>query len=254
MNPSALAVLASLRIVGGGGGGTPTLRGANSLATAYSTNNGTTPTFTAGGTNPCIIGSIIGREPSAPSPVLGSPGCRYGGSGGTSLGAAMTSSDRQFYADSARAGRYIIVPGPGGTSEIYATFSTASLGTIVQGLAFENVNQITPYDSVAVNNGNLAAASGTLSVNVTSIAPGDIILAHFAAGYGNNDGLDFNNSGITANQILTQATTGDSITWTRGVWVLQVASGTSCNMQINAAQTTSADLFWDAYAFRLVPA
>jgi hypothetical protein len=239
---------------GGGGGSAPTLRGAASLATAYSTNNGTTASFTAGGTNPCIIGSIVGRQPSSPSPVLGSPGCRYGGSGGTSMGSPMTSSDRQFYSDSCRAGRYIAVPGPSGTSEIYATFSTDSLGTIVQGVAFENVHQTAPYDSVAVNSGNFTDTTGLASVNVTGISSGDIILAHFATGYGSNDGIAFDNTGITDNVILTQPSAGESRTWDGGVWVMQVASGTSCNMQIRCNQTTSSDLFWDAYAFRLVPA
>lgn len=235
--------------VGGGGGGAPTLRGAASLATAYSANSGTTSSFTAGGTNPVIIGSIVGREPSSPSPVLSV--CRYGGSGGTTLGSPMTSSDRQFFGDTCRAGRYLLVPGPSGTSDIYAAFSSASLGTIIQGLAFENVSG---YDSVTVNSGNSTGTSVTADVTVGSISSGDIILAHFCAAFENNEGTDFNNTGITENTILTQPSAGESRTWVGGVWVLRESAGTSCQLRINCTQTNSANLYWDAYAFRLVPA
>lgn len=252
MNPSGIALLSSFSIVsGGGGGGTPTLRGAASLATAYSANSGTTGSFTAGGTNPIIIGSIVGREPSSPSPVLASPGCKYGGSSGTTLGSPMTSSDRQFFGDTCRAGRYFLTPGPSGTSDIWAAFSSASLGTIIQGAAFENVSG---YDSVTTNSGNGTGTSVTADVTVTGINSGDIIVSHFGAAFENNEGLDFTNTGFTENTILTQPSAGESRTWVGGVWVLQVASSTSCQLRVNCRQTNSANLYWDAYAFRLIPA
>jgi hypothetical protein len=243
-----VAAGASLYRAAGGGGGGPAFSAAASLATAYETLSGTTASFSPSGENRAIFGSVTGLNGSAPPPSLSD--CKYGGSGGTSMGSIVSSSNQSISSGAGITSTYRIAPGPTGATTIYGVLSGASLGTCLGGVAYENVNQTTPGDSDTFNTGSATATTTVASVTITGLTVGDVCIARVSCGYGANDGLDF--TAVAGTTIRSQPSGGESKTFVGLCWLEKVAAGTSCTLEVNANQTSSADLNWQAHGMRVV--
>lgn len=233
---------------GGGGGGTPTFSAGASKAFAYSALSDTTASFTPGGSDRFMAGGLAGREPSAPPPGLGD--FKYGGSGGTSL-ALLSGSTQTLSFGAATVGTYWAVGTPSGSTTAYGLLTGSSLGSNMGAVAYENVNQTTPWDSHTYNSGTATGTTTVMSVTITGISSGDVAIARGACTYLDNGGTAFTE--VAGTTIRTQAATFESTTWVGHVWLEKVSTGTSVTLEVNCNQSPSSDFTWAMHGARLLP-
>lgn len=234
---------------GGGGGGTPTFSAGASKAFSYSALSDTTPSFTPGGSNRFMAAGLVGREPSAPTPTLSD--FKYGGSGGTSMTLLGGSSTQTLGFGGAIVGTYWAVGTPNSSTTGYGVFTGSSLGSNMGVVAYENVNQTTPWDSHTYSSGGTSGTTDLMSVTITGVSAGDVTIARGACTYNNNDGIAF--TAVAGTTIRTQAATFESTTWIGHVWVEKVATGSSVTLEVNCNQSTTADFTWVMHGARLLP-
>lgn len=234
---------------GGGGGGTPTFSAGASKAFTYSALSDTTASFSPGGANRFMAAGITGREPAAPPPGLGD--FKYGGSGGTSLTLLGGSSTQTLGFGSTIVGTYWAVGTPSGSTTGYGLLTGTSLGSNMGVVAYENVNQTTPWDSHTYNSGTATSTTTVMSVTITGVSSGDVAIARGACTYNNNDGIAF--TAVAGTTIRTQAATFDSTTWVGHVWVEKVSAGSSVTLEVNCNQTSNTDFTWAMHGARLLP-
>jgi hypothetical protein len=235
---------------GGGGGGTPTFSAGASKAFTYSALSDTTASFSPGGSNRFMAAGLTGREPAAPPPGLGD--FKYGGSGGTSLTLLGGSSTQTIGSGSTIVGTYWAVGTPSGATTGYGLLTGSSLGSNMGVVAYENVNQTSPWDSHTYSSS--AGVTGTttvMSVTVSGISSGDVVIARGACTYLDNGGTAF--TAVAGTTIRTQAATFDSTTWIGHVWLEKVSAGSSVTLEVNCNQSPSSDFTWAMHGARLLP-
>lgn len=249
MSASHIAVMAAQSISGGGGGSVAFSAGGGAGFT-FDSVDGTTPSFTPGGSNRAIFGVVAGLQPFGAPPSIDD--CKYGGSGGTSL-TEITGSDQTFGSGAGAVSTYAAASGPTGSTTGYGNWSGDCLGASVCMVAYENVNQTTPYDEYVATTGTEGTASSfTASITLTGTTAGQTYIGRVSCSFGNNDGLDF--EPIAGTTIRAQPTTGESRTWLGTCWLEKVATGTSTTLEVTMRQTTSTAFTWAIDGMRVVPA
>lgn len=235
---------------GGGGGGTPTFSAGESKAFTYSALSDTTASFSPGGSNRFMAAGLTGREPSAPPPGLGD--FKYGGSGGTSLTLLGGSSTQTIGSGSTIVGTYWAVGTPSGSTTGYGLLTGSSLGSNMGVVAYENVNQTTPWDShTYADSTGVTGTTTVMSVTISGISSGDVAIARGACTYLDNGGTAF--TAVAGTTIRTQAATFDSTTWVGHVWLEKVSAGSSVTLEVNCNQSPSSDFTWAMHGARLLP-
>lgn len=213
------------------------------LAFAYEAANGTTGSFSPGGSDRAIFGTIVcGGFSGLPSITE----LRHGGSTGTVI--PRVGSDLTWVGGTGSHGIFADASGPTGSTTLFGDWASTPLQSAIGAICYSGVDQTTPFSGHVDATPTLANAVTTTvaSVTVTGCTVGQTIVAAVGA---LSDSVTLSAfTAVSGTTLRVSDVTGTFV----GVALLEkVATGTSETLSVNVNAGSSAGLYWTARGARV---
>ena len=213
------------------------------LAFTYEVADGTTGSYSPGGDDRAVFGTIVcGGFSGLPSITE----LRYGGSGGTIID--RVGSDLTWVGGNGAHGVFAEAPGPTGSTTLFGDWAATPLQSAIAALHYSGVDQTTPFSGHVDATPTFANAVTTTvaSVTVTGCTAGQTIVAAVGA---LSDGVVLSAfSAVSGTTLRVSDVTGTFV----GVAMLEkVATGSTETLEVNVNGSSSAGLYWTARGARV---
>lgn len=213
------------------------------LAFTYEVADGTTGSYTPGGDDRAVFGTIVcGGFSGLPSITE----LRYGGSTGTVID--RVGSDLSWVGGNGSHGVFAEAPGPTGSTTLFGDWAGNPLQSAIAALHYSGVDQTTPFSGHVDATPTFANAVTTTvaSVTVTGCTAGQTIVAAVGA---LSDGVVLSAfTAVSGTTLRVSDVTGTFV----GVAMLEkVATGSSETLSVNVNGASSAGLYWTARGARV---
>jgi len=213
------------------------------LAFDYEVANGTTGSYTPGGDDRAVFGTIacgnFGGLPTIDE-------LRYGGSTGTVI--TRIGTDLTCFGGNGSHGIFGIAPGPTGSTTLFGDWTGTPLQSAIAAIHYSGVDQTTPFSGAVDATPTLVGGVTTTvaSVTVTGCTAGQTILAA-VTGLSDNVSL----SAFTAVSGTTLRVSDVTGTFCGIAMLEKVATGSSETLSVNVNCSSSAGLYWTARGARV---
>jgi len=212
------------------------------LSFAENAVNGTTGSFTPGGTNRAIFAAIgsLNYWPSAPTITE----ARYGGSGGTLIDEIGTSYSWLF--SNGRLSTFGEGGSPSSSTDVFGDWESDPRNSAAGGVCFSGVDQAAPFSGRVNASGTAAAVTTTVaSVTVTGCTSGQLVTAAIVC---------IAPSVLTAFTEVTGTTlrvSSVAVGYLGIAFVTREATGASVTLEVNCNGSASGDITWGAAGVRI---
>lgn len=213
------------------------------LAFDYEVTDGTTGSFSPGGSDRYIFGTIVcGGFSGLPSITE----LRYGGSSGTVI--TRIGSDLSWVGGNGSHSIHGIAPGPSGSTTLFGDWAATPLQSAIGAICYTGVDQTTPLSGVVDATPTFANATTTTvaSVTLTGCTAGQTLVAAVGA---LSDGVVLSAfTAVAGTTLRVSDVTGTFV----GVALLEkTATGDTETLSVNVNGSSSAGLYWTARGGRI---
>jgi len=212
------------------------------LSFAENSVNGTTGSFTPGGTNRAIFAAVgtLNFFP-VPSSVIDT---RYGGSGGTLIDEIGTAYSWLF--GSGRLAIFGESGSPSSSTDVFGDWESDPRNSAAGGVCFSGVDQAAPFSGRVDANGHVEAVTTTVAaVTVTGCTSGQLVTA-VVVGIAANVLTAFTE--VTGTTLRVSSVAGGYL----GIaFLTREATGASVTLEVNINGSASVNMTWGAAGVRI---